>query len=135
MNVYLDKMLQLLPILGVDAFKTVNARSIRSAETDTTLHCDIKGLTAKGQLSDNGLIVFKGSQVVKEHRPSANRWRDKREQLLDKGVLVEQDNCLAFTQNVEFSSPSAAAAIIHGGAANGLIAWKNSQGVALKDME
>ncbi len=72
---------------------------------------------------------------MKEHRPSANRWRDKREQLLDKGVLVEQDNCLAFTQNVEFSSPSAAAAIIHGGAANGLIAWKNSQGVALKDVE
>jgi len=40
-----------------------------------------------------------------------------------------------FTKDVEFSSPSAAAAVIHGGHANGLTAWKTSKGTTLKEME
>lgn len=135
MNVYLDKMLQLLPILGVDAFKTVNIRNLQTTEMDTALHCEIKGLTAKGQLSDNGFIVFEGSQAVKEHRASSVRIRAKREQYIESGLLAEQGDCLVFTQNFEFSSPSAAAAVIRGGSSNGLKAWKNSQGVSLKDMK
>ena len=42
---------------------------------------------------------------------------------------------LLFTQDIEFSSPSAAAAVIHGGHANGLTAWKNKDGKTLKDLE
>jgi hypothetical protein len=36
---------------------------------------------------------------------------------------------------VEFSSPSAAAAVIHGGQANGLTAWKNALNQSLKELE
>ncbi|MGP0074488.1 MAG: DUF4357 domain-containing protein [Bryobacteraceae bacterium] len=35
----------------------------------------------------------------------------------------------------EFSSPSAAAAVIHGGSANGLIVWKASDGRTLKQID
>jgi hypothetical protein len=38
-------------------------------------------------------------------------------------------------QDYEFSSPSAAAAIIHGGHANGLAAWRTSDGKTLKEIE
>jgi len=38
-------------------------------------------------------------------------------------------------QDAEFSSPSAAAAVIHGGSANGLIAWKTKDGKSLKKLD
>jgi hypothetical protein len=38
-------------------------------------------------------------------------------------------------KDVEFSSPSAAAAVIHGGGANGLTAWKDFEGRTLKEIE
>jgi hypothetical protein len=50
-------------------------------------------------------------------------------------TLVEQDGVYAFTKDVEFSSPSAAAAVVHGGSANGLTAWKDKNGKSLKDLE
>jgi hypothetical protein len=36
---------------------------------------------------------------------------------------------------MEFASPSAAAAVVHGGHANGLTAWKDASGKTLKELE
>jgi hypothetical protein len=58
-----------------------------------------------------------------------------RQQLKDQGSLKENAGHLEFAINVEFSSPSAAAAVIHGGHANGLTAWKNKDGKTLKELE
>jgi hypothetical protein len=58
-----------------------------------------------------------------------------RQKLLEEGSLIEKQDRVVFTADVEFSSPSAAAAIIHGGHANGLLAWKNKKGQTLKEME
>jgi hypothetical protein len=49
-----------------------------------------------------------------------------RQKLVEDGALEEKEDRLLFMKDVEFSSPSAAAAVIHGGHANGLIAWKTS---------
>lgn len=58
-----------------------------------------------------------------------------REKLMEQGSLVTSSDHLVFTKDVEFSSPSAAAAVIHGGHANGLTAWKNSSNQSLKELE
>ena len=58
-----------------------------------------------------------------------------RQRLKDEGVLSASENHLVFTHDEEFSSPSAAAAVVHGGHANGLIAWKNKDGKTLKEIE
>jgi hypothetical protein len=42
---------------------------------------------------------------------------------------------LVFTKDAEFSSPSAAAVVIHGGSANGLVVWKTKDGVSLKQLD
>ena len=55
--------------------------------------------------------------------------------LLKGDVLHQEKDSLLFTRDVEFSSPSAAAAIIHGGSGNGLIAWKDKSGRTLKQIE
>lgn len=49
--------------------------------------------------------------------------------------ILARDEYLSFTKDVEFSSPSAAAAVIHGGQANGLTAWKNKANKSLKELE
>ena len=72
-------------------------------------------------------------------RPSATKtnpgYMKLRDGLLEDGSLKTQEDHLLFTKDVEFSSPSAAAAVIHGGNANGLTAWKNKQGKTLKKLE
>jgi hypothetical protein len=36
---------------------------------------------------------------------------------------------------VEFTSPSAAGGVVHGGGVNGLIVWKDASGRALREIE
>jgi hypothetical protein len=55
--------------------------------------------------------------------------------LIADGTLIEKDGVWVFTKDTEFSSPSAAAVVVHGGSANGLIAWKNQEGKTLKQID
>lgn len=132
MNIFLEKCLQLLPVLGITDFnKAVNSTS----KKDDLLYCKIRSLTATGKRTANGFIVFAGSQAVLEHRPSAKLMRAKREQLIEKGHLKQVGNHLVFTKDIEFGSPSTAGSVVRGGNTNGLIDWKNSSGKQLKDIE
>ena len=84
------------------------------------------------------MVVLSGSQAVLNERPSSQKYPwplNMRQRLKDEGALTVKTDHLLFTQDVEFSSPSAAAAIIHGGHANGLTASKNKQGKTLKELE
>lgn len=132
MDVFLEKCLQLLPVLGVPDF---SEKLDQASESQDLLYCKIKGLTATGKRTSNGFIVFTGSQAVVEHRASAKSIKDKREQLIEKGVLVQQDNHLIFTKDVEFGSPSTAGGVVRGGNTNGLTNWKNAKGMQLKEIE
>jgi len=132
MDIFLQKTLQLLPVLGVTDFN----RSVETpAKEKDILFCKIKGLTARGKRTSGGFTIYAGSQAVLEHRPSAVRMKKKREELISKGILKSEKNHLLFTKDIEFGSPSTAAAIVRGGASNGLTSWKNSKGVKLKEIE
>lgn len=132
MDVFLEKCLQLLPVLGVSDF---NEKIDQASESQDILYCKIKGLIATGKRTTNGFIVFAGSQAVSQHSPSAKAIREKREQLIEKGLLVEQDGYLSFCKDVEFGSPSTAGGVVRGGNTNGLTSWKNSKGIQLKEIE
>jgi hypothetical protein len=117
---------------------------VTTAGTATTdaekemLYCEIKGLKARGRLTPNGFLVLKGSQAVLKDRASSQKYPwplNMRQRLKDEGVLSVNADQLVFTQDEEFSSPSAAAAVVHGGHANGLLAWKNKNGKTLKEIE
>jgi hypothetical protein len=132
MDVFLEKCLQLLPVLGVTVFNDVIDST---SKQDDLLYCKIKGLTATGKRASNGFVVFEGSQAVLAHRPSARNMRDKRIQLSEKGILKEHDGHLVFVKDVEFGSPSTAGSVVRGGNSNGLVVWKNSSGTSLKELE
>ena len=139
MEVFLEKMQQILPVLGVEAFLDKSSSTASSGkQKKDVLNCNIKGLTASGYLTPNGIVVLKGSQAVLEERASAQKWPSvlvQRNKLIADGALIEKDGAYVFTKDVEFTSPSSAAATIHGGSANGLTAWVNKDGVQLKQLQ
>ncbi len=137
MEVFLEKMQQLLPALGVEVLVPTHSAD-ESMPEKKLLTCIIKDISATGYLTPNGIVVLSGSQAILKERPSTKKYPHPshvRQKLKDDGMLVENADHLLFTQDVEFSSPSAAASVIHGGHANGLIAWKNKAGKSLKELE
>jgi hypothetical protein len=137
MEEFLQKIAQLLPVLGSELLTP--ASGSLAVEAAPTLSCAVKGLTAKGRRTENGFVVLADSQAVGEVRPSAAEYAAAivrlREQYLADGTLVREDGHLRFTKDTEFSSPSAAAALIVGGTANGLTAWKTAKGRTLQELE
>ena len=104
-----------------------------------SLGSEIKGITARGQRTPTGFVVFKGSHAGAAHRPTAPQYARfvvaTRDAFVKDGTLKKDGDRLVFTRDVEFSSPTAAAAVVHGGTANGLTAWKDKAGRTLKEIE
>jgi len=137
MEVFLERVHQLMPVLGAD-FLIPTGSSASATKQHELLLCEIKGLKATGYLGPNGFVVLKGSQAVAKERASAHQYPyvlALRQKLKEDAALIEEDNFLRFARDTEFTSPSAAAAVIHGGTANGLLAWKNKAGKTLKELE
>jgi hypothetical protein len=139
MEVFLGKVHQLLPVLASDIVTPILPPSGTGTAQSEILTCEIKGLIATGRRTTTGFVVFEGSQAVFANRPSAATRHPfvvvLREKLTSDGTLMRETDHLRFVKNTEFSSPSTAAAVIHGGGANGLLAWKNREGKMLKQIE
>jgi hypothetical protein len=137
MEVFLEKMQQVLPVLGIEAFVQAASKVESEAEKEM-LTCKIKNVVASGYLTPNGIVVLATSEAVLEERGSAKKWPSvlvQRNKLIEEGGLVQEGDKYVFVKDTEFSSPSSAAAVIHGGSANGLIAWVNANGKSLKDLQ
>jgi hypothetical protein len=61
-DIFLEKINQLLPVLGVELLVPSAARPESAAEVKV-LFCAIKGLQAHGHLAPNGLVIIKGSSL------------------------------------------------------------------------
>jgi len=137
MEVFLTRIRQLLPVLGSDILAPI-AQPTSKSQRRGMLFCRVKGAEARGQRTPNGFVVFRGSTAVLEDRPSAQSYPyvlTQPKELIPDGTLIEKEGFFVFTKDSEFSSPSAAAAVIHGGSANGLTAWKNEVGKSLKQLD
>ena len=87
MEVFLEKIYQLLPVLGVELLVTISARQGEGQDRQEVLRCDIKGLKAEGYLVPDGFLVLKDSEAVHAERPSVDKWpwpRNMRQRLLEE---------------------------------------------------
>lgn len=137
LETFLEKVNQLLPVLGIELLVPTVAKPEAELKVEL-LSCEIKGVKARGHLSPNGFVILSGSQAVLNERPSTQKYPwalNMRLKLKEEGSLAIAADSLVFTRDVEFTSPSAAAAVVHGGHANGLTAWKDSEGRTLKQIE
>lgn len=82
---------------------------------------------ATGVLKEDGFWVLKDSFVSKNYKPQG--YRGLREQY--KNFIKNQK----LTGNIRFDSPSAASTFVCGRNSNGLIEWKNKDGISLKYLD
>jgi len=137
MQVFLENMLGMLPVLGIHAFEQLAPAIAMAAET--LLTCKGKGVVAHGYEATQGFIVKAGSQAVGETVPSMQQhvrgMFDLRQELIGNGVLERDGDHYRFTQDFVFSSPSTAAAVVLGRSANGRVDWKDGRGRTLKELQ
>jgi len=94
-----------------------------------------KRVSATGRLTADGFMVLARSQAVLQEAPHLKGASVQlRAQLLAQGLLVQVGDHLEFTQDHAFRSPSLAASVVLGRAANGWIEWKDEQGRYLRDL-
>ena len=137
MQVFLDNMLGMLPVLGIHAFE--QASSVAVVKRNALLTCKGKGVSATGYESTQGFVVKAGSQATGETAPSMQQhvrgMYDLRQELINNGVLQDDNGNFKFTQDYAFNSPSTAAAVVLGRSANGRIEWKDASGKTLKELQ
>ncbi len=134
MEGFLDTLMMVLPAIQVDMF--VNKSFEKSAARSTTaelppalfeLSTPKRGVQATAELRDGEIVVLAGSiaraQWPRKH--GLNRGYQKlHSDLIELEMLKVSGEHAVFANDYAFSSPSAAAAILNGRAANGRTAWK-----------
>jgi len=145
MEAFLAQVVTALPALRVDVF-IENARPIVTTvplpySATPVQRFRLKNLKHKLEafavVKDGEFIVEKGSSARKNWEGSAHHtYANLYDELKRSGKLVEDGDRCQFAENIAFNSPSAAAAIVDGRAANGTVEWRTVEtGATYKEWE
>lgn len=122
----------LLSTLGYPIFEP--SASAVAEETDV-FSCRRGGADARGVYAEDGFVVLRGSTARRDPGLSTHdSVEHRRKELVASGVLTPIQEGYRFERDWPFGTPSAAAAIVCGGSANGWIEWKNSKGRTLDEV-
>jgi hypothetical protein len=134
MEFFLGQVQMVLPVLGFNFTQQLVAPKPPVGEPSSSSLSPIfvmnpVGTSATAQEVDGTFIVFKNSTARKQGTAAWEKYpayKGLRDQLIAEGKLIDSDQAdfLVFTDNVPFSSPSAAAAVVYGGNQNGRVAWR-----------
>jgi hypothetical protein len=130
MEQFLEYLKVALPVMGCDFFESRAAKAASGEEAANTSPIFVLpnalGLSARAREIDGAFVVLEGSTARKVGTPSWSSFRVLRDKLVKDGKLVptEDPNVLRFASNVEFASPSAAAAVVMARNQNGRVTWK-----------
>lgn len=135
MEEFIENIKMLVNTLGHKVFD--EKREIKQKQIANIFYLKgARGAEAIGELTSDGFVVYKGSKAANSTTNSMNLNLIKfREKLIDDAVFNDKVEFLEFSEDFIFSSPSAAAAIVMGRSANGLIEWKLKSGKTLKEFE
>jgi hypothetical protein len=132
MQAFLKNIAVILPVIGFDFLKPVprtrTTAQIATAAKRTEISAFVieqrSGVKARMLETNDSYIVQKGSLAIKDADHASNSYASLRQSLIDKGKLVAEDSFYRFTEDVEFNSPSAAAAVVLDRNSNGRVEWK-----------
>lgn len=129
---FLDEILLCLPVLGVQVFEKPPVATF----SETVLHINAKGISAKGYESAQGFVVLKSSHAVMTEAASIHRYLSSlRKALAETGILSNEGTSFRFVEDYTFASPSTAAGVVLGRAANGRTEWADAAGRTLKSIQ
>ncbi|MDG1529089.1 MAG: GIY-YIG nuclease family protein [Polaribacter sp.] len=122
----------LIATLGYPIFQE---KRISKASKDL-FQCKGKDAFAKGELIDDGFLVFKGGKCNLKESKTAGSWIiNMRNKLIENNILKEEKGVYVFQSDYIFNSPSAAAGTILARRANGWIEWKKNDGKTLDELK
>ncbi|NKI26869.1 GIY-YIG nuclease family protein [Arenibacter sp. 6A1] len=128
-----DTIKILLSTLGFPIYEKIGKEQIDSKEL---LFLNGRGITAEGDLIDDGFVVFKGSQAKKETTPSCHEYLiNLRQKLFKNEIIIEHNGNYQFVQDYVFGSPSTAGGVILGRSTNGWNKWKDKNGRTLDEIK
>ena len=129
---FLEEMLVIYPLLGVDAFVV----PIVLPSAPAPLQLRARGIVASGHDSPEGFVVHAGSQAALTEVPSLHDYlRKLRANLVTSGALAADAGLYRVTQDYTFDSPSTASGAMLGRTSNGRVEWKDAQGRSLRDIQ
>jgi hypothetical protein len=122
----------LLATLGYPLFDPV-AKPVVGKEAEELFYCTGSGTNGRGQYTEEGFVVLKGSKGRIESVPSfvGGTWHEQRERMIEAGDLKQEGDVLVVTKDLLFPNPSKAAAMLMGRSANGWTEWKTQDGRTL----
>lgn len=126
----------LIASLGVPLFERLGTRD-SVGEAQALLFCRRSNTVASGYYTDEGFVVLRGSIGKAEigRGFQSHSFARLREELLQQQKISIRDGVLTFDQDVLFTSPSGASAVICGTACNGWLDWKDQHGVTLHELK
>ncbi|EGR0589568.1 TPA: GIY-YIG nuclease family protein [Vibrio cholerae] len=124
----------LLATLGYPIFEPLTEPKTEKAEQ--IFICNRAGVDAKGIYTSEGMVVLKGSSApMTTQRKTDQRFYDKRDALLAKGVVINDGQRFAFQRDYLFRTPSGASMFLLLATSNGWVDWKTEKGVTLHDYQ
>jgi hypothetical protein len=145
METYLDYVLPLFTLVGVNVFEPVEepaaaTTAAEPAETPsddrgTRLYLKTQLTQAEGENQSRGFLVFEGAAGRREKMVMMPGYEQLRDRLYEEGILAEDRERVQLTRSYLFDSPSAAASVLSGGNKNGRIEWRDSAGRTLKELQ
>jgi hypothetical protein len=137
MEEFIEYIKILINVLGHKVFEDRRETGPSGQYSKETFYIKgVKGEDAQGMLTSGGFLVLSGSKAASAAVSSMfNSLKQHRDKLIENNKLILKGDCYEFIEDIEFSSPSTAAATILGRTANGLIEWKLKDGTTLRDFE
>ena len=137
MEEFIEYVRMLVNTMNFKVFEPlIKDESGKNIKTEELFLKGARGATGKGKRTTDGFVVFKGSEMATTTVPSFPKGFDTlREELINGEIVNKEQKKLILSEDMLFSSPSAAAAVIMGRSANGLLEWKNKSGKTLKEIE
>ena len=130
MEGFLGQIELMLPVLGFSFLQRRPDPATSTVDRSPIFSFSSREASAAAQEIDGEFVVLAGSTTRREGRPSWDTYVSLRDSLVADGKLIEADRTDLFraAEDVSFSSPSAAAAVVAAGNMNGRTAWKLDTG-------
>ncbi|MDO4952927.1 MAG: GIY-YIG nuclease family protein [Synergistaceae bacterium] len=132
MEEFIDNIKVLINALGYKVLEPLVIHNSQSTD-DEILFIDTKTVTAKGKITSEGFVVLEGSDVSEKiaDKSLSDGMRALRQKLFENGKVQNFHT----TEDLLFSSSSAAADFLLGYNVSGPKTWKNKNGVSLKEID
>lgn len=141
MEYFIDQIKLILPINGIQALVPTIITKENKKKIDEEKLEDNKYFISNNRLNaimyetSEGFVVAKNSDAsISTSKSIMESWLKLRKKLIDSNSLVEDNGKYRFSEDVIFSSPSAASSVVLGRQSSGPLEWINADGIPYKEI-